>query len=355
MCGHRDSLTPFRICDGCFSFAVKAEIVTLLWLGSKWKVFSNALNQSRMYHRKHPKRKNEERRNIGCPIRNSLRWSPLESKAQHFSCISWRQQEFLCVLSSMRVDGMSSHLQDLEGRREEQPLHQICEPWENWDKQGLGSSAAATTHPDGGLWSKNMERFNNHKADFVTLMTWKHQGRGSWFLCVFQDLSADYRLQRGNISKEKPQGVGLQEWEGRHSPSELLSTRRFLLLRQAVNKNLWLWWWCLMLLCFLFAFTEHVSFSFQGTAGTVFSSSEVSFSQRSLWKARQDFSHRGFSARGFCAQDWDSCALFSGLFCLCTSHHLPGHHGFVPAVLGPQDCGRTHQFNCSLQPSKRAQ
>lgn len=28
MCGHRDSFTPFRIRDGCFFFAVKAEIVT---------------------------------------------------------------------------------------------------------------------------------------------------------------------------------------------------------------------------------------------------------------------------------------------------------------------------------------
>lgn len=170
-CGHRDSLTPFRICDGCFFFAVKAEVVTLLCLGSKWKVFSNALNQSRMYHRKHPKRKNEERRNIGCPIRNSLRWSPLGSKAQHFSCISLRQQELLHVLSSMRAGGTRSQLQDLEGGGGEQPLHQICDTWENRHKQGLGSSAAAITHPAVGLWSKNMETFKNHKQGFVTLMT----------------------------------------------------------------------------------------------------------------------------------------------------------------------------------------
>lgn len=135
MCGHRDSLTPFRICDGCFFFAVKAEMVTLLWLGSKWKVFSNALNQSGRYHRKHPKGKDEERRNIDFPIRNSLRWSLLWSKAQYFSCISWRQQELLHVLSSMRADGTDSHLQDLEGGRGEQPLHQICDTWENRDRQ----------------------------------------------------------------------------------------------------------------------------------------------------------------------------------------------------------------------------
>lgn len=164
-----------------------------------------------MYHRKHPKGKNEEKRNTGCLIRKSLRWSPLGSKAQHFSCISWKQHELWHVLSSMRADGTCSHLQDLEGGRREQLLHQICDTWENRDTQGLGSSAAAITHPAGGLWSTNMESFKNHKPGFVTWMTWNHHGknhnlshlgRGSWFLWVFQDLGADYRLEKQNISKE---------------------------------------------------------------------------------------------------------------------------------------------------------
>lgn len=197
------------------------------------RVFPNALNQSRMYHRKHPEGKNEERRNIGCPIKNSLRWSPLGSKAQHFSCIPWRQQGFLHVLSSMKADGTSSHLQDLEGRRGEQPLHRIFDPWESRNKQGLGSSAAAITHSHGGLWSKNMTSFKSHKPGFVTLMIWKyhgknqdlsHLGRGSWFLWVLQDLGVDYRLQKGNISKEQPQGVDLQKWERWHHQNCFLHT-----------------------------------------------------------------------------------------------------------------------------------
>lgn len=41
------------------------------------------------------------------------------------------------------------------GGRGEQPLLQICDTWENRDTQGLGSSAAAITHPAEGLGSKN--------------------------------------------------------------------------------------------------------------------------------------------------------------------------------------------------------
>jgi len=116
MRGHRDILTPFRKSDGCLLFAVEAEIFTLLWLGSRLKVFSDAFNQSRMYHRKYPEGRNEGR-NIGCPVRNSIRQSLLVSNVQCFSCTSLSQQQLVCVSSPVLMAHVPSCKTGREGEK----------------------------------------------------------------------------------------------------------------------------------------------------------------------------------------------------------------------------------------------